>query len=138
MINCFSQIYYIIIQTKLKHILLDATVYCNTEASSDHRMLVARFDLRPFEIFQKPITGQGQVKFNTQKLCNDEEAKRKYQADLLENLQSTPDVRHNRWDRVETEVLKTAETSLGHQAKLRKTRECIAMRLKKGQWSRKR
>lgn len=120
MINCFSQIDYIIIPNKLKHILLDARVYCNTEASSDHRMLVARLDLRPFRIFQKPRTGQGQVKFNTQKLCNDEETKRKYQADLLENLQSTPEVRHSRWERVEKNVLKTAETTLGHQAKLRK------------------
>ena len=113
-VTSYSPIDYIIMRQNQKQILTDSRSYSGTEVESDHRLVVARLDIKWYNIYKKRVRIEQTVRFNTEPLVSDQDLKREYQ-DLLTHKQQITPPSENRWERLKNIILATAEEKIGYK-----------------------
>ncbi|XP_057294528.1 uncharacterized protein LOC130623039 [Hydractinia symbiolongicarpus] len=88
-ITIYSQIDFIIVLQKQKHILQDARSFSGTMTSSDHRLVLSKIKVKPFQVFKKTRTVKDNIKkVDITHLTNNENMRKAYQQNLETSLQS--------------------------------------------------
>ena len=110
-ITIYNQIDYILCQHKQKNILRDARSFKGTHTFSDHRLLVCRMSIEPYEIFKlkKDINS---TKFNTTALTNDAEVKLRYQHSLSEKIELIQ-IEDLSWSNLQECIVESATSTIG-------------------------
>ncbi|XP_057310033.1 uncharacterized protein LOC130648030 [Hydractinia symbiolongicarpus] len=118
-ITIYSQIDFIIVLQKQKHILQDARSFSGTMTSSDHRLVLSKIKVKPFQVFKKTRTVKDNIKkVDIAHLTNNENMRKAYQQNLETSLQSN--VSENisikeKWDAVKQSIKSAAEQTLPRQ-----------------------
>ena len=84
-IAVYNQIDYILCSEKIKHTLVNARSFSNTETSSDHRLVICKLQVERYNNF-KNVNETHTKGYNTFQLIKSEETKNDYQQQLHENL----------------------------------------------------
>ena len=77
-ITIYYQIDYVILDQKNKQILTDARSYSGTETYSDHRLVVARMDVKWPKVYKKRTKIEAKKRFDTRELVTNVEKQSEY------------------------------------------------------------
>ena len=86
-VKIYNQIYYIVCTRKIKSCLVNARSYAGTVASSDHRLVVTRFNIEKYKLW-KPPTHNNSTTINSAVLATDQEKRKTYQQNLNQKLEN--------------------------------------------------
>ena len=83
----YNQIDYIVCTRKIKCCLVNARSYAGTVTSSDHRLVVTRFNIEKYKLW-KPPTNNNSTTINSASLSTGQEKRKTYQQNLNQKLEN--------------------------------------------------
>jgi hypothetical protein len=118
-IRIFNQIDYVICNQNIKRNLKNARSYNGTTTDSDHRLVVATIDMRPFMLFPRKQPKRIDARIEVKRLINDEQAKINYQENLDQRLAKI-DPKEIKWGELAKILTETANETLSEERKTTK------------------
>ena len=126
-INLYTQIDYIILDQKQKQTLTDARAYGGTETTSDHKLVVARMELKWPKVYHKRPPASRQQKFDIKILTENKDIQKEYKENIIQTMQSSREQPTNeetacthKWDTLKSIIKNVAENQIGYQKKVSK------------------
>jgi exonuclease III len=123
-IKIFNQIDYVICNQNIKRNLINARSYNGTTTDSDHRLVVATMDMRPFMLFPRKKPKRTDEKTEVKQLVNDEQARLSYQEHLDRRLAEI-DSENIQWEELAKILRETSTETLNDERKITKQSDPI-------------
>ena len=125
-INIYNQIDYIILDQNQKQSITDARAYGGTETSSDHKLVVARIEIKwPKLYYKRPPTSR-QQKFEIRNLIDNKDVQNNYKENIVQAIQSVKEnpnqeiISTHKWDELKDIIKSVAENLIGYKKKTSK------------------
>lgn len=112
--NIYNQIYYIICTFDRKQLLRNARSHNETLLESDHRVVVAEFELDLFKMF-KPQRNPSEKPFNSCLLTCNVQKREEYKNQLDERLNQLRGRGNAEWNEIRTSITETAKEVIGYR-----------------------
>jgi exonuclease III len=106
-IRIYNQIDYIICTEPMKKNLQNARSYAGTKTDTDHRLVIASFDIQKYKIYNRITSIKREPKLAVNRLCNNQTTRERYQEELREQLRDD-----QTWTETTETILKVAKPIL--------------------------
>ena len=87
MVEIYNQIDYIVCTRKSKSCLVNSRSYAGTVTSSDHRLVVTRFNIEKYKLWKSPSNNKNTTVVNSAALATDQDTRKTYQQNLAQKLE---------------------------------------------------
>ena len=108
-ITVYNQIDHILCSEKIKHTLINARSFSGTEASSDHRLVICKLQVKKYNIFEN-ASKRHSKSCKTFQLIRSEETKNAYQQQLHENFCK---MECTSWENIRASITNAATKTIG-------------------------
>ena len=116
----YNQIDYIICESKFKKFLTNSRSYSGTLTFSDHRIVIAKFNIEWRRVWQTNYKENNfNRKFSTDRLINDKQIQADYTAVLKDRIEN--EEKPIRWEKLSLIIKESAINTVGHEEKRNRT-----------------